>query len=266
MLGWAIATALFVGLATLTGGPGRIDAAESAYSTWAIAHGRLACAFPSVTVPHEPLVAPVYPFVSGVVAALAGIGRSVPFPTQSAMGHGCGTAVAAIHHWALSAGALEPTLWIGFTGWLILMAGVVAWLRASGRGRCGWEPATLIVLACLPLVWICVSPYFHPQDLVALGIVLAAMACALRSRWAAAGVLIALALLSQQFALLVAAPLLMLAPRAYRGRFVGSALVTAALVILPSTVSSSGSALPRRHRGLGGQPLARRNGPVGARP
>ena len=83
MLGWGVATGLFVALATLTGGPGRIDAAESVYSTWAIAHGRLSCAFPSVTMPHEPLVAPVYPVVSGFVAALAGIGHTVPFPPQA---------------------------------------------------------------------------------------------------------------------------------------------------------------------------------------
>ena len=101
MLGWGVATALFVALATLTGGPGRVDAAESVYSTWAIAHGRLSCAFPSVTMPHEPLVAPVYPVVSGFVAALAGIGHSVPFPAQAAMGPHCDTAVAAIHRWAL---------------------------------------------------------------------------------------------------------------------------------------------------------------------
>ena len=178
MLGWGVATGLFVALATLTGGPGRIDAAESVYSTWAIAHGRLSCVFPSVTMPHEPLVAPVYPVVSGFVAALAGIGHTVPFPPQAAMGPHCETAVAAVHRWALEAGALEPTLWVAFTGWLVLAGGVVAWLRASGRGRCRWEPATVIVVACLPPVWICISFYFHPQDLFAMGFALAAMACA----------------------------------------------------------------------------------------
>lgn len=134
MLGWGLATALFVALAALSGGPGRIDAAESVYSTWAIAHGRLSCAFPSVTVPHEPLVAPVYPVVSGFVAALAGIGHSVPFPPQAAMGPHCDTAVAAIHRWALKAGALEPTLWVAFTGWLVLAGGVVAWFAPRGGG------------------------------------------------------------------------------------------------------------------------------------
>ena len=254
MLGWGVATGLFVALATLTGGPGRIDAAESVYSTWAIAHGRLSCAFPSVTMPHEPLVAPVYPVVSGFVAALAGIGHTVPFPPQAAMGPHCETAVAAVHRWALEAGALEPTLWVAFTGWLVLAGGVVAWLRASGRGRCRWEPATVIVVACLPPVWICISFYFHPQDLFAMGFALAAMACARRGRWAGGGVLIALAVLSQQFALLVAAPLLVLAPSGRRWRFVGSAAGAAALVVLPLVVASSGHALRAVTLGSGDNP------------
>ncbi len=254
MLGWGVATGLFVALATLTGGPGRIDAAESVYSTWAIAHGRLSCAFPSVTMPHEPLVAPVYPVVSGFVAALAGIGHTVPFPPQAAMGPHCETAVAAVHRWALEAGALEPTLWVAFTGWLVLAGGVVAWLRASGRGRCRWEPATVIVVACLPPVWICISFYFHPQDLFAMGFALAAMACARRGRWAGGGVLIALAILSQQFALLVAAPLLVLAPSGRRWRFVGSAAGAAALVVLPLVVASSGHALRAVTLGSGDNP------------
>ena len=53
---------------------------------------------------------------------------------------------------------------------------------------------------------------FHPQDLFAMGFALAAMACVRRSAWAVAGVFIALAVLSQQFAVLVAVPLLVLAP------------------------------------------------------
>ena len=39
-----------------------------------------------------------------------------------------------------------------------------------------------------------------------MGLALCAMACARRDRWIGAGILVALAVLSQQFALLVAAP------------------------------------------------------------
>jgi hypothetical protein len=239
LAGWLIATVLFVGLAAASGGPGAIDSSESIYSTWAIAHGQFACAFPSVTLPHEPLIAPVYPLYSGAVAAAAHIGSSVTFPSRAAMGPHCGTAIVAMRAWAFHSGAFLPTRWIAFTSWLVLMAGVVTWLRASGRGRCGWEPATVIVLACLPPLWICVSFYFHPQDLVALGFALVAMACAVRGRWAVAGVFVALAVLSQQYALLVAAPLLVLAPAHRRARFFAGGAGAAALVVTPFLAAGS---------------------------
>jgi len=134
------------------------------------------------------------------------------------------------------------------------MAGIIAWLRASGRGRCGWEPLTLIVVACLLPVWMCVQSYFHPQDLLALGLAFAAMACALRRRWAAAGILCALAVLSQQFALLVAAPLLLLAPASRRIVFAAAGLATGALVVIPLAAITSGHALRAIALGTGDNP------------
>ena len=80
------------------------------------------------------------------------------------------------------------------------------------------------------------------------------MACALRNRWVGGGILIALAVLSQQFALLVAAPLLVLAPSGRRWRFVGAAAGTAALVVLPLIVASSGNALRAVTLGSGDNP------------
>ena len=71
----------------------------------------------------------------------------------------------------------------GYVIWLFLMVGLILLLRASGRGRTGWEPTALIIVACLPPVWMCIEMYAHPQDVVALGFALAAMACALRDRW-----------------------------------------------------------------------------------
>ena len=76
-----------------------------------------------------------------------------------------------------------------------------------------------------------------------MGLALAAMACARRGEWAWAGVLVTAAVLSQQFALLVAAPLLVLAPAPRRLRFVVAALGTAAVIAGPLLVLSSGSAI-----------------------
>ena len=44
--GWILATTLYVALVNLFGGLSQLDTYESVYSTWSIAHGQFACAFP----------------------------------------------------------------------------------------------------------------------------------------------------------------------------------------------------------------------------
>lgn len=210
------------------------------YSTWAIAHGHFSCAF-QTGVAHGPTsyqqpftsIAPVYPLVSGGIAALTRLGSHVPFPSAAALGAHCSTGPQAMYHWAISAKIFGATYDIGYVGWLFLMTGAIAFLRAVGRGRRGWEPAALLVLACLPPVWSAVGNIFHPEDLVAMGLALSGVACAFRRWWAWAGILLALAILSQQFALLVAAPLFVVAPPNRRLRFSVAAVVTAAVVVIP---------------------------------
>jgi hypothetical protein len=137
---------------------------------------------------------------------------------------------------------LRPTLWSGYVSWLFLMVGLISLLRAAGRGRTGWEPTALVVVACLPPVWLCIEMYAHPQDLVAMGFSLLAMACALRAQWIGAGIWVALAVLSQPFGLLVAIPLFVVAPAVRKLPFVSTALASVAVVALPLIWLSSGSA------------------------
>jgi hypothetical protein len=247
LLGWVSSTLVFVGLVQAMGGPTYADAEESAVSTWSIAHGQLACAFP----PKQDLAAPLYPFVSGMIAAAARIGQATAFPTRAALGPGCTKTAGSVWTWGWAAGALDDTTRIGYVAWLVLLAGVVALLRAAGRGRRGWEPATLLVLACLPPVWLCLENFFHPQDLLALGLVLGALACVLRDRWAWAGALIALALLSQQFALLVAVPLVVVAPPGRRRAYLGAAVGTMGLALVALWGSASTSAVTTALVGTG---------------
>jgi len=235
VIGWCVATTLFVGLVALLGGLSGNDTFESVFSTWAIAHGQLACALPQ----GYRVTAPLYPLVSGGVAALTHIGHGVPFTSPAAMGPHCEKSFLAINYWSERAGVLQTTLKIGYLSWLILMAGVIALLRAAGRGRCRWEPTTLILIACLPPVWACLQSTFHPEDLFAMGLLLAAVACAVRGSWVGAGILIALAVLSQQFAILIAAPLLVLAPRSWRFAYVGAAALTVGIVSAPFLFASS---------------------------
>ena len=173
-LGWLGSTALFVGIVQVLGGPSSGDADETTISSWPIAHAQFTCAFPKGRI----TVAPLYPFVSGFISAVARLGNGVPFPTRQAFGPDCSNAFGAVTDWGVGAGVMEKTLLIGYIGWLALLVGTVALLRACGRGRCGWEPVTLLALAGLPPVWMCVENFFHPQDLLAMGVVLGALACA----------------------------------------------------------------------------------------
>ena len=254
VLGWCAATGIFLALIAAFAGPGHVDPGESDYSTWAIAHGEIACAYPSVKLFEEPPVPPVYPLLSGAIAAITRLGHGAPFPSASAVGPGCDKAFSAMDRWVKRTGVVEPTLWIGCVTWLALMAGMIAWLRASGRGRCGWEPLTLMFVAGLLPVWMCVQSFFHPQDLLAMGLALSAMAYACRGRWVVAGVLCALAILSQQFALLVAAPLLVLAPVTRRLSFAVAGLLTGAIVVIPLALMTSGRVVRAIALGTGNNP------------
>lgn len=248
--GWLAATVIFIGLARLLGGPSEGDLSESAYSTWAIAHASLACSYPPVTTHGIPplaypatFVAPLWPLLSGLVAGVARIGHNVPFPSQVALGPHCSSGLDAMYKWSVQSGVVASTVRIAYLSWLVLMAGVVALLRAVGRGRCGWEAATLILLACIPTVWTPLVQYFHPQDIVAMGLILAGLACVRRGWWAWAGAFIGLAIMSQQFALLVLVPLVMVAPKDRRARFLGAATGAATLVLAPVIAMTSGRAL-----------------------
>ena len=239
-LGWLVAIAVFMGLVRILGGPSEGDAAESLYSTWAIAHGHLSCAyppastfrFPAIAGP-GPFIAPLWPLLSGAFDAITRIGHNVPFPSQAALGPHCSTASAAMYKWSVRSGSALNSIRLGYLSWLFLMAGVIAMLRASGRGRCGWEPMALVLMACVPAVWMPLVTFFHPQDIVAMGLALCGLACARRSWWVWAGIFLALAITTQQFALLVFAPLLVLAPPNRRLTFVKAAVATAAFVVGP---------------------------------
>ena len=261
VVGWVVASVVFIGLVGLLGGPSRVDAVESMFSTWAVANGHLACAYPPGAPYHFALagnpvgfIAPLWPLLSGGVAGLVRVGHGVPFPSQAALGPNCSTALTAMAHWSTEAKALNPTIRLGYLGWFALMAGVVALLRASGRGRCGWEPMILILLAATPFAVMPLLDDFHPQDLVAMGLILGGVACVRRGCWIWAGLLLGLAVTAQQFALLVLAPLLILAPPMRRIRLASAAVAGVALLVLPVSALTSGHALRAIILGSGNTP------------
>jgi hypothetical protein len=220
-LGWVVATIVFFGMVVLQGGPTTNDSQESIYSTWAIQHGDFSCAYPPSLPPHVkifpnynpgPYTPPLWPLIAGGLAAVVGMGKSYPFPTLSEFGPGCSHAYVAMYHWAHPARVLFSTIGFGYITWFALLAGAVALLRAAGRGRTGWEVAGVVLIALLPPGWYAFTNEYHPQDVLALGLVLGGMACALRRSWLWSGILLGLAVASQQYALLALAPALIVVP------------------------------------------------------
>jgi hypothetical protein len=249
---WLLATAIFFGLVALFGGPTWSDATESLYPTWAIAHGSFACTYPpassdsfSFALQYQPVpeVAPLWPLISGGLSALTGIGHAVPFPTQHALGAGCANGLTKMYRWSLASRALSPTTDLGYVSWFALLAGFIALLRAGGRGRTRWEAFGVVFLALVPITWMPLLFEYHPQDLVALGLGFAGTACALRRQWFWAGVLVGLAITSQQFAILILAPLVIVAPGRDRWRLLISSALPVVLVSVPFLIATSGRAI-----------------------
>ncbi len=246
VIGWVGSTILFLLVATALGGPTEGDSSEVVYGTWAVQHGRLSCVYP-VAGPHHPmalanpfaLAAPLYPLVSGLVAAVLRIGHAVDFPSSRTLGPSCANGFAALFRWSVRASAIEPTVRIGFVMWLALLAGVLYLVRSTERRGTGWEVATGFALAVTPPVVMCLTYYFHPQDLLAMALVLAGTGAVLRGRPLTAGVLFGLALTAQQFAILAALAVIVLIDRRSLGRlFVGAA--TAVVVVDGPFVALSG--------------------------
>jgi hypothetical protein len=240
-----VASVLFVTWAV--GGPNLGDANLSMYTTWLLAHGNLTCAYPAgLSSPNvhisSVLTSPLYPLIAAAFAAMFRIGSAIPFPAASALSHSCPYASSMLFGWARRAGALEPTLWIGVAAWMALTIALFYYL--SDRGMMTRRRAISLVVAALGApAYQALIIYFHPQDLLAIALIVAALGSAQRERWLLAGVLIGLGLLAQQFVVLAAIPLLITCPRPRLPRFCAGAVLGFAPIGVSLLVLTSGSAL-----------------------
>jgi hypothetical protein len=147
-----------------------------------------------------------------------------------------------MYRWAARTFSLVPTVGLGYLSWFVLLAGFIAVLRATGRGRCGWEATGVILLALVPIVWGTVLEYYHPEDLLAMGLALGGIACSQKRKWVWAGVLLGLAVTAQQVSLLVLVPLFFAIPANKRWKLALSSAVAWMTVSIPMIVVSSGRA------------------------
>jgi hypothetical protein len=235
--------AAMIAVAILWGGPTSADATAPDNATWLIAHGDFACAYPPASSVVYPTTAPLYPLISGAFATVAHVGDNLKFPSSTHLGSTCVAAVTALYHWSFHAHALEPTLRFGYFGWLAILAGVMLVIRALGKGRSRLEVVTMAAVACLPSVYMPLFQFFHPEDLMATGLALAGVAFVLRDKWMVAGLLLGLAVLSQQFALLFIIPLVVVAPRTRLIKAFGGMACSVIGVGLPLLIVTSGRAI-----------------------
>jgi hypothetical protein len=123
---------------------------------------------------------------------------------------------------------------VAILAWVVMAIGAVSLLRAAGIEP-GWPEIGLSwAMAILPAASNSIVQLFHPQDLLCLGLALAAMAEVLRRRWVAAGLLFGLALVTKQFALLILIPSLVAVPTwRTRGRLLATSAAIAAVIVAP---------------------------------
>jgi hypothetical protein len=195
------------------GGPSAGDAGQSVNTTWLMAHGHFACAYPPHNEWDLSFVAPLLSLISVLGVSIFRIGQATPFPSSSAMGLHCNNANNAVTSWAIHSHALIPTLWVGVGVWLVLAAGTIA-LFWTIQGKVSyWTVLAIGLLAVAPPVLATVISYFHPQDVLAVGLILASLAYAGRNRWFAAGVWLGVAFTAQQFSALAIVALFVAAVR-----------------------------------------------------
>ncbi len=268
---WTLASGVFVTLTMILGGPTTGDSAQSVYSALLMAHGNWSCAYPPAAFSHLDGFAlvfssPVYTLISALFARLFDLGGAIAFPSATSLGVNCSHAITQVASWAQSTNVLTTMLRFGFVAWLVLAAGVVATLRAAHKGRNAREAAALMAIACSAPVFSCLEASFHPEDVMTMGMILLAVASLLRQRWWLVGVVMALAVITQLFALLALIPLAMALPRQRRVIGAVSFATTLAAVVLPLAILTSGRVMHSvlfgtskaggRTRGAGGTVLS----------
>ncbi len=230
VLGWLVATGLFVAGVSLWYSPNVPDAFESVVPTAAVVDGSLQCAYPSYSASSVP---PLYPVIAAGVMEVTRLGTSdaASLLYHEARCNPNHSRSIGRHH-----SSTDPVLLIGLLGWPVLLGGFVALLGAAGRSRRRWEVLGACLIACTPAVVDTLVEYFHPEDLFAMGLVFAAVAAAVRSRWLASGVCIGFACCTKQYPLLALVPLLVAVPRGQRRRFVQAVASVVALVAVPTAI------------------------------
>jgi len=236
VLWWTLASALFILVVVGQFGPTNHDAIEWDTPAWTLAHGQPSCSYRFGFQTEPP---PLFPeLVGGVEVTVHSLDRRLfaarPYPTVDCRQDEADLSTAA---------SLHDAALIGFLAWFVLLCGVVLVFRSDRRPPTIREAAGVLGLAVLPPVSAALTTSIHPEDLVAVGLCLAAVARSTRRRDVLVGVLFGLAACSQQFALLAVVPIVVLAGWGERARVMAGAGAAASAVCLPFLITDPGGLL-----------------------
>jgi hypothetical protein len=139
---------------------------------------------------------------------------------------------------ALTRAASLGELWQYRVGAVVCFAPAAAlgvWLasRLSARPQSDWVPAVFAVLVVANPVTVAAVAYGHPEEVLTAALAVGAVVLAARERTIAAGLVLALALASKQWAFVAVVPTIVAAPRSQRLKLVAILGAVAAVVTLP---------------------------------
>ncbi len=242
---WTVVVLVMGAIALVLGVPTTGDEGYFTDTVWAIQHGLWACAYPpkvgpSLAVPMT-YIAPLYPLIGGLLAALAHVGSSVAFPSAAAMGPHCRGALSAMYRWSRATHAGVATQWLGLVTLVPLVFAVAAHpVAGSSRPRRVEVGSALLVATSLPILS-AFGQFAHPQDILTAALAWVGVAAAIRGRWIAAGVALGLAVAAHQVALLALIVVFLCVESEGRRRLVAAAAAAAAAVYLPLLVAGGPS-------------------------
>ena len=182
------------------------------------------------------LSGPVYSIVSAATQWITRAGFARPFPTSHQLGANCHHATVAFTNWYISPSVLKPLLRTALVAWLGLTVSGILILRTTElRGTRSTWLIPLAFAVTPPLIFVLQEQY-HPQDIWALAMTLAATALWLRRSAWATGVVLALAVMSQQYAILAVVIFLVISAPRDRRRIVGAGTLTVVAMSIPMYV------------------------------
>lgn len=240
---------LYWWIVQIMGGFNSGDAESTLYSSVMMSHGYWSCTYRGFPSSYT-VSGPIYLMASALAQWITRAGFSSSL-TASSLGSHCQYSFNAYVQWSSNPSAYYAALRTGIVAWFALCVSGVGLLRCSNlpRNRSVWLLA--ITFAVTPPLIFCVQEYYHPQDVWALAMLFAATSLWLRHRMYGAGFFLALAVMSQPYALLGLIVLLAISPWVACRKLAVGGMVTTIVTVTMMVVISGPRALTASLIGTG---------------